>query len=327
MNEQKHIGDCIMNYLQEDEETRSIDPVLAQWLAENESHKEDFERYKKIWEESRSYIEPEAFDMDRAWAKVDVVNRHKENFRRHLKQMAYVVSGVAASLLVMFVLSFMGVLGKGEKVLVGMTADYGSRSEITLPDGSVVKLNSGSKVIYSYNPEEKIRKVSFQGEGFFDVSKSKEPFVIRTAGGLDVKVWGTSFNLQAYPDNPVVEASLVEGCIELVHQDKKWMMKPGEMAVFDKQTNEIKQVEGVVAHSYGWLDNKLYMDNMTLAEVCRNLSRWYNVHITIEGDLGNKIYYNGVIKEETITDVMEALSRLSNITYHVKGKNISITSK
>ncbi|WP_106827918.1 FecR family protein [Parabacteroides pacaensis] len=327
MEEQKNISDYIMNYLQEDEETRIIDPVLAQWLGESKSNKEDFERYKKIWKDSRSYVEPETFDRNKAWAKIDVVNRRKENFRRHLKQMTYVVSGVAASLLVMFVLSFMGVLEKGEKVLVSMAADYGSRSEITLPDGSVVKLNSGSKVTYSYDSEEKIREVSFEGEGFFDVSKSKEPFVIRTAGGLDVKVWGTSFNLQAYPDNPVVEASLVEGCIELVHHDKKWMMKPGEMAAFDKHMNEFKPVKGVVSHSYGWLDNKLYMDNMTLAEVCRNLSRWYNVHITIEGDLGNKIYYNGVIKEETITDVMEALSRLSNITYHVKGKNISITSK
>ena len=86
-----------------------------------------------------------------------------------------------------------------------MSADYGNRSEIMLPDGSLVKLNAGSEVVYSYDPKKKTREVDFQGEGFFDVSKSKDPFVIKVAGGLNVRVWGTSFNLQAYTDDPVIQ--------------------------------------------------------------------------------------------------------------------------
>ena len=69
------------------------------------------------------------------------------------------------------------------------------------------------------------------------------------------------------------------------------------------------------------------MDNMSLGDVCKYLERWYDVNITIQKNLGEKIHYNGVIQEETITEVLEALSHLSNIAYHVKGKNISITSK
>ena len=72
---------------------------------------------------------------------------------------------------------------------------------------------------------------------------------------------------------------------------------------------------------------KLYMEDMSLSVVCKYLERWYDVEITLQPGLGEKIRYNGVIQEETVTDVMDALSRLSNISYHVKGKHISITSK
>ena len=221
----------------------------------------------------------------------------------------------------------MGAFQKGSEVLVSVSADYGNRSEIMLPDGSLVKLNAGSEVVYSYDPKKKTREVDFQGEGFFDVSKSKEPFVIKVAGGLNVKVWGTSFNLQAYADDPVIQASLVEGCIELEKGNEMLRMKPGEIAVFDKETNKIKQIEGVLSHSYGWLDNKLYMEDMSLSVVCKYLERWYDVEITLQPGLGEKIRYNGVIQEETVTDVMDALSRLSNISYHVEVQHISLTSK
>ena len=65
----------------------------------------------------------------------------------------------------------------------------------------------------------------------------------------------------------------------------------------------------------------------SLGYICKYLERWYDVEITLQPGLGEKIRYNGVIQEETVTDVMDALSRLSNISYHVKGKHISITSK
>ena len=327
MEEQKQIKDYIVDYLLDGEDEKHLDPILVEWLAESESHRKEFDLYKKIWKESHRYTESEAFDPDLAREKVNKINRQKIYAHKYWKNILYIVSGAAASLLIMLALSFMGAFEKSSDMQVRMSADYGSRSEIVLPDGSLVKLNSGSEVVYAYDSKKKIREVNFLGEGFFDVSKSKEPFVIKTAGGLNVKVWGTSFNLQAYADDPIVQASLVEGCIELESGEEKLIMKPGEMAVFDKETNKIKQMKGVLSHSYGWLDNKLYMEDMPLSLVCKYLERWYDVKIMIQPGLGENIRYNGVIREETVTDVMDALSRLSNISYHVKGKHISITSK
>ena len=352
MEEEKQIKDYIVDYLLEGGE---MDAVLADWLAASEANRLQFEQYKQIWNESRLYMSPDAFDADRAWQKIQTANRRRSRWYQLGRNALWAASGVAASLLVLLVLSLSGVFHRDTDWRVSMKADCGSRSEVRLPDGTFVRLNSGSDVTYHYNGKEKRREVCFQGEGFFDVAKSEEPFVIQLANGLKVRVWGTSFNLQAYENEPFVQASLVEGSIELESSSEKRLlqayenepfvqaslvegsielesssekrlMKPGEMVVYDKQTQEMKPVDGSVSHTYGWLDNKLYMDDMPLSTICKYLERWYNVQITLQPGLEGR-RYNGVIQEETIGDVLNALSRLSNIDYQVKGKHIRITSK
>lgn len=327
MEDHRQIGEHIVDHLTGREGAEVTDPVLVEWLSASESNKKDFERYKHVWNESATYLSADHFDENRAWDRIDSIHKKKGISRRRLINLCYVASGIAASLLLLVTLSFMGIFGNQPDTLVSMAADYGSRSEIVLPDGSKVKLNAGSNITYTYNPKEKIREVCFQGEGYFDVSKSKTPFVVKMANGLRVKVWGTSFNLQAYSDDPQVQASLVEGCIELNHGNKKLVMKAGDMAVFDRQTTEIKPVSGVLSHSYSWLDGKLYMNQMSLSSVCKFLERRYDVTVSLDRDLGESIHYDGVIKEEAVTDILDVLSRLSNISYNVKGNNISITSK
>lgn len=326
MDGKEYISDHIVDYLLGGEK-EVTDPVLQEWLAGNESNRQDLECYRRIWEESRNYMDMRLFDTNRAWEKVDKLNQQKMSVRKHLKNISYTLSGIAAVVLLMVTFSLTGWFDSEEEVSVSLTADYGNRSEIVLPDGSSIKLNSGSEVTYVYNPEKKVREIRFQGEGYFNVSKSEKPFVIEMANGVVVKVLGTTFNLKAYSDDPTIQASLIEGCIEMEHQHEKLTLNAGEMAEFDKLTNKLRQIDGDLSHSCGWLKNKLYMDNMSLDDVCKYLARWYDVDIGIQGELGKDIRYNGVIQEETITDVMEALSKLSNITYHVKGKHISITPK
>jgi len=327
MEEHIDIKDRILTHFMEYEGKDISDPVLIEWLEEDETNRKSFYQYQKIWKESAYYMAMEEFDADRAWRKVNEINQKKVRINRQFKNIVYTLSGAAASLLILFILSFMGLFDNQEDVLMSMATEYGNRSEVKLPDGSVIRLNSGSDITYTYDTKKKVREVQFQGEGFFDVAKSDKPFVVRMANGLEIKVLGTSFNLQAYADDQIVQASLVEGSIEMSHKENQILMEAGDIAVFNKTTNKLASAEGLLSHSYGWLENKLYMDDMPLAEVCKYLERWYNVDISLQPGLGENIRYNGVIKEESISDVMDALSRLSDIRYIVKGKNISITSK
>ncbi|MDR1381835.1 MAG: DUF4974 domain-containing protein [Tannerella sp.] len=325
MESKTDMGERIVNFLLNGERELS-DPVLIEWLNESDVHKKTFSRYRKIWDESEYYREISLFDAGAAWEKIDGTNRKRARAGRRLRSLCYAISGAAASVLAVFALSLAGLFGE-HAISVGMRADYGSRSDITLPDGSTVKLNSGSEIAYSYDSRGKVREVTFQGEGFFDVAKSDRPFVVKTANGPEVKVLGTSFNLQAYADDRTIRTSLVKGYVELAYENEKLRMRAGDIVVFDRDTHKLRRTDGVLSHSYGWLENKLYMDDMSLTDVCRHLERWYDVDIHLPAGLGENIHYNGIIREETISDVLDALSRLSNVDYHVKGKSISITPK
>lgn len=209
-----------------------------------------------------------------------------------------------------------------------MSTDWGNRSEVMLPDGSGVKLNSGSKLVYYYNSSKEIREVEFSGEGFFDVSKSKHPFIIKVPDGLELKVLGTKFNLQAYTGDKISRTALIEGKVELTTDNHKALtLSPGQVAAFNS-TNKLALVSDEPAHLLSWMDNKLYMDNMSLQEVCTRLERWYDVRIEIRDQaIADRIHYTGVLSEETIVDVLDALCELSTIQYRMKGKNIVTTKK
>ena len=328
MEHKKQIGEQLVTWLSgEGKEQTMEDPNLSAWLAEDESHPKAFKRYQQIWEGASSYIEPETFSTQAAWNKVDRQIRHRQRTLRILWNVGYTVSGMVASLLILFALSQWGIFDRQPDSSVRLVAAYGSRSEATLPDGTVVKLNSGSDLTYTYHKASHTREVQFEGEAYFDVAKGEDPFVIQMHDDLRLTVHGTSFNLQAYPNESSVEAALVEGCIELEHANQKLRMAPGEMAAFDKQTKALKPLEGNATHAYAWLEDKLYMDNLSLAKISKYMERRYNVQITLEEGLAERYHYNGVLNEATVSDVLYVLSRMSPIQYSVKGKQIRITSK
>lgn len=326
MEEQK-IKDHIIDYLMNHSSEAITDQVLIDWLNEKEANQINFNQYKKIWNESANYIDTNIFDSKNAWERVHLENKRKENRNRRLKNIYYSTSGIAASILLIVFFSLNGFFNNVPDTRVSMQTNHASRSEIVLPDGSVVKLNSGSNISYTYNKDRNMREVKFQGEGFFNVSKNNTAFVISLDNGVTVKVMGTKFNLKAYRDDRVVQTSLVEGCVEMTHKNKKIRMKPGEMVAFNKDTKDLAYVDGDLSHSYGWMNNKIYMENMSLGEVCKYLERIYNVNIFVQENLKTQISYNGVIKEETIVDVLNALAQLSDINYNIDGKNIYINSK
>jgi ferric-dicitrate binding protein FerR (iron transport regulator) len=296
---------------------------------ELKSDKIDQEKYRMIWTKARSVGIFGRFNPERAWHKVDSKIASDRIRVRRLKNLAYAASGMAASLLIFFSLAFFSNLFTISESEISMSTAYGSRSEVVLPDGSVVKLNAGSSLDYHFDKLTKTRKVEFKGEGFFEVAKSKQPFVIQTPEGLNVKVLGTQFNLSAYPEDQSVKTSLVEGSVELsINGENEIRLKPGQIALFDKQSGKLEYVSGDVLHQTGWTQDKLYMDNMSLNEVCRHLERWYDVTITLtDQKIGESIHYTGVLKEQTIQDVFNALSQLSSISYALKGKEIRISGR
>ena len=329
MDEKFPIGEHIVDHLLQEEKSRQPGRELKDWLDSSTENNAELSNYKKIWDVSADAPVIKKFDVNDAWQKVDSEIELRNSRSRRIRNIGLVLSGMAASLLIFFSLNFFTDVFSGSEATIAMSTTYGSRSEVVLPDGSVVKLNAGSNLQYHYDKISQTRKVDFSGEAFFEVSKSKKPFEILTPDGLKVKVLGTKFNLSTYPDDRTAQTSLFEGKVELSKAgSSSLVLKPGEMAVLDKNSNQIFYAKGEISRTTSWMQNKLYMENMSLTDVCKYMERWYDVQITLQNkDLGEKIHYTGVLKEQTALDVLNALCQLSSISYELKGKEITITAK
>jgi ferric-dicitrate binding protein FerR (iron transport regulator) len=189
---------------------------------------------------------------------------------------------------------------------------YGGKSKFTLPDGSVVWLNSGSKLSY---PSAFMgqRNVQLEGEAYFDVVKNKVPFVVSTQFG-DILVLGTSFNVKAYADDDF-QTTLVEGSVTIKkNAGNNVMLRPGQQAFVNKQNQfEIQSVETEIFTS--WKDGKLIFYREPFETVAKRMERWYNVNIQVDNEEIKDLWFTGTIEMETLSEVMELISKSLPVTY------------
>lgn len=198
------------------------------------------------------------------------------------------------------------------------------RSQITLPDGTRVWVNSETKIKYSnqFNTEE--RNIYLSGEAFFDVAKNEDLPLYVIANGAKIKVTGTKFNVKAYPDESKVATVLVEGKIELSRiGDKSGRsigLEPGDKAILDLETNRVAISREDVIDDVAWKDGKMMYRNMALSEVCKSLSRRYKAEITLSNDTENLCLhpFTFTIENETLPMVLEYLCKAAPLMYKVE---------
>lgn len=198
---------------------------------------------------------------------------------------------------------------------------YGSRSKITLADGSLVWLNAGSRLIYPSTFVDKRREVFLVGEAFFEIAKNeKQPFLVKTAD-VEIKVLGTQFNVSAYPEDYSVQTALTEGSVELSRSnagllDKKIKLLPGELAYFNKKSKETVIYKVDVEYYTSWTEGLFSFSNTDLNRIVRKLERFYNIRFQFDDPLKGSIQITGkldVTKEKD--EVFEYLSNLTGLEF------------
>lgn len=271
---------------------------------------------------------------------------------RHRRFFLYAGTGIAASLLLFgwFLFKNPGTQKNGNKVLARQVNEvstrYGSKSQVQLPDGSLVWLNAGSKITYGKEFGKKIREVTLSGEAFFDVVKDADhPFVIH-ASSIDIRVLGTAFNVKAYPEDEKTETSLIRGRIEVSIKSRpndKIILSPNEKLVVDNKSMRVQQdaaendyepliavnklkinpVDSTVAETQ-WIENRLVFDNESLRELAVKMERWYGVDIEIADSAMMEKRFTGKLDNENIEQAMEALRYTSPFSFERKGNKIII---
>ena len=217
-----------------------------------------------------------------------------------------------------------------EEVLNQIIVPFGRRHSITLSDGTVVQLNSGSKLIYPAYFRGKTRKVYLKGEGYFDVAKNKNiPFVVNT-DYIDIRVTGTVFNVSAYEDEQTASAVLVEGSVEVSQKNRlfnnqKYTLQPGQGCFYSVKTAQ-SNVNNVDTINYiGWKDGWLQFKNQPLINIVRKIEKYYNKDILIEGEkLAQTLISGKLVLSDQFEEAMSYLTKTLEGRYERNDKEIYI---
>ncbi len=202
-----------------------------------------------------------------------------------------------------------GMAADPSKVVLELATPLGGIYQITLPDGTKVWLNAGSSLKYPMSFAKNERRVSLEGEAFFEVTKdSARPFKVLSKG-QEIEVLGTAFNVNAYPDNTAIKTTLVNGKVKLSN-DKRYSeaiyLLPGQQST---NTNNGKiQLENVdTAPFTAWKEGLFYFDETPLSDALQQIGRWYNVEVKYKGEVPQTHFYGRIKRSKPLRDVLDVL--------------------
>jgi transmembrane sensor len=201
----------------------------------------------------------------------------------------------------------------------------GQKVTTQLPDGTIVKLNSDSKILVPEKFSDSIREIKLYGEAFFDVARDvSRPFIIKTKN-LRVEVLGTSFNVRSYPEENYSEVAVASGHVAVSDGERevKDLVK-GEKIAY-KEGSKMLKMPNDWEKDFGWKDNILLFQNKKLTEILEILKRWYGVQFKIENNvLASTEKFSGRYHDPTLKGVLEGISFVYDFSYQINGKIVTI---
>ncbi len=224
---------------------------------------------------------------------------------------------------------------------------FGAPKRIVLTDGSVVWLNAGSHLRYTYDHKQGRRKVYLDGEGFFDVRPDPDHLFLVHAGNIVIKVLGTAFNVQAYSNEDRIVTTLIRGKVRIQiagKPDKKVILVPNEKLIVVNEAPDLPgrnpitqrelsfQVEevrpaGTIAPlpEVLWVQDKLSFQDESFKELAKRMERRYNVHILFRDTLLSKEILNGVFENENIQKALKLLQLTTPFRYHIQADTVYLS--
>lgn len=203
----------------------------------------------------------------------------------------------------------------------------GGQFAAILSDGTKVWLNAESSITFPTTFAQRSREVSITGEVYFEVTKNQtKPFLVHVSQQI-VKVLGTHFNINAYPENEAVQTSLLEGSVAVIAGGKHVQLFPGQMSVWKQsqgglKVSPIQDVENLLA----WKDGMFCFDNNNIAEIMQVLARWYDIEFSFEkGDYSNCVFVGMIPKKKSIQEVLNILGASQQLEFKIKGRKVIVS--
>ena len=332
------------------------------WLGQDEKNRQLFSVFRDIWAITKVRQEltaaAEKNDWEQLRRRIDTLREAKEktipayrlNTRRWLQVAAVFLAGFTVS---WFIFKVFPAAEENVRAYNEIVTPLGSRTTINLSDGSEVILNAGSKLRYPRNFSRKNREVYLEGEAFFNIHKDAANKFLVITPYMNIKVYGTRFNIKAYATDRTVETTLVEGRISVIPKapgkgtrKKEIVLMPNQRLILYKKSgagkNEVKKVKPEAKkgglqvpkmiiskkvdpeYFTSWKDGRLIIKSERLDQLAVKLERRYDVHIHFRNEEVKAYRFTGIIENETVEQVFDAIKTASKINYKIKERDIWI---
>lgn len=216
----------------------------------------------------------------------------------------------------------------GERSQLSQTVPDGERSTVVFQEGTRVWLNSGSVISYPDKFPLKERRISLDGEGYFEVASNKRrPFVI-DIGDVNLKVLGTAFNVKSYHSDRNVDIALVSGSVEFFCGGGKYELHPAQRLVYDKSSGTVRIYDDALATDSGdWRDNVIRFQDTPMGDVIPVLERWFNVRFAVADPEVYKSAFTLKAASPALEDLLSEMEHISDLRFSKDGGVVTVSVK
>lgn len=214
---------------------------------------------------------------------------------------------------------------KQDEIILHTDVPYGKKKILTLGDGTKVYLNAGTTLHYPQSFSGHYREVELVGEAYFEVTASeKNPFIIHTSYGTQIKVVGTAFNVRAEPHSPRVEVAVSEGMVHFMtgSNPKNFLkLKAGQFAIYDSATDSFAEGYASIPFIGHWKENKLVFDQEPLEDAFRKIEKWYGYKIVVSQKQLLRQRYSARYDAPKLEELLKSMSFVLAFQYKIDDKD------
>lgn len=303
------------------EATHEEEAMIDAFIKQGEEQASLFNQWMEEWE--ASIFSTPAPAVDQAWQRLQETIDSHTGRTAHMQWWHKAVAA-AAIIVIIGCAAIWSFSGSTATQTYLCSAPAGSKTQVTLPDGSKVWLNGGSSLAYTNQFNNDNRRVELHGEAYFEVQKHQgKPFTVHTQG-YDVTVKGTKFNVSAYDNDPISTTTLMEGKVELSDGKQNLSLAPGDAVQLDKATGKLQRY-ATDGFADGWRSGRLMYPDITLEQFGRVLSRQYNVNVHLANSHSANMRISVMLQNnETIDEVVSALTRITGHNITRNGDTLTI---
>lgn len=318
--------------------------MVESWLNQSAENYDELEELQKMLLKVDTTLKVKRFDTETAWqnvhskitqsqkAVIQLRKKRKEALLRFYKYAAVILIAILVGS-VGFYLGFKN----QTKVVYGelISANDQVVNEYTLPDGTIVALNSNSQLTFPKHFNDNIREVTISGEAFFDVTPNPEkPFVIH-AGNAQVKVLGTSFNVCAYPETETVEVVVKTGKVQVLNRNmeaelspiNEVFLTPGEKGTLYLKRNLLEKSENRNPNYLAWKTHDFIFEETPLNEVIQCLEKVYHVKIIVAEPELNNLLLNARFDKKPVDFVLDVVRLTFNLELSGDNEQFTLSSR